>query len=144
MEKLHETTKRNLIIQTRIPENPILEHILNGNVLPLYREDLKERKQFGYPPFKRLIKITFGGSASETEKARAHIDSLLGGYEPQIFSAFIGKVKGQYTTNTVIKIDPNLWPLPIDDKSISNTHLRESLRSLPPAFSINVDPEDLL
>jgi len=40
MEKLHETTKRNLIIQTRIPENPILEHILNGNVLPLYREDL--------------------------------------------------------------------------------------------------------
>ena len=144
IEKLHETTKRNLIIQTRNPENPILEHILNGNVLPLYREDLKERKQFGYPPFKRLIKITFGGSASETEKARTFIDKFLGGYEPQIFSAFIGKVKGQYITNTVIKIDPTLWPIPIDDKKIVNTHLSDNLRRLSPSFSINVDPEDLL
>lgn len=144
MEKLHEITKRNLIIQTRNPENPILEHILNGNVLPLYREDLKERKQFGYPPFKRLIKITFSGSAPDTEKARSFIDKFLGGYEPQIFSAFVGKVKGQYVTNTVIKIDPTLWPIPIDDKKIMNTHLSENLRRLSPAFSINVDPEDLL
>ena len=144
IEKLHEITKRNLIIQTRNPENPILEHILNGNVLPLYREDLKERKQFGYPPFKRLIKITFAGTASETEKARSFIDKYLGGYEPQIFSAFIGKVKGQYITNTVIKIDPNLWPLPIDDKKMTSTHLSENLYRLSPTFSINVDPEDLL
>jgi primosomal protein N' (replication factor Y) len=144
MEKLHEITKRNLIIQTRTPENPILEHILNGNVLPLYREDLKERKQFGYPPFKRLIKITFTGSAPDTEKARSFIDRYLGGYEPQIFSAFIGKVKGQYVTNTVIKIDPTLWPIPIDDKKNISTHLSENLNRLPPSFAINVDPEDLL
>lgn len=144
IEKLHEITKSNLVIQTRNPENPILEHILNGNVLPLYREDLKERKQFGYPPFKRLIKITFTGTASDTEKARSFIDKFLGGYEPQIFSAFIGKVKGQYITNTVIKIDPTLWPVPINDKKIINTHLSENLRKLSPAFSINVDPEDLL
>jgi len=144
VERLHEITKRNLIIQTRIPDNPILEHILNGNVLPLYREDLKERKQFGYPPFKRLIKITFSGTASETEKARLFIDRFLGGYEPQVFSAFIGKIKGQYITNTVIKIDTNLWPIPTDDKKTINSNLSLNLRRLSPAFSINVDPEDLL
>lgn len=144
IEKLHEITKRNLIIQTRSPDNSILEHILNGNVLPIYREDLKERKQFGYPPFKRLIKITFGGTASETEKSRTFIDKYLGGYEPQIFSAFIGKIKGQYITNTIIKVEPDLWPIPTDDKKIINTHLSENLRRLSPAFSINVDPEDLL
>ena len=144
MEKLHEITKRNLIIQTRIPENPILEHILSGNVLPLYREDLKERKQFGYPPYKRLIKITFSGSAIETEKARAFIDKLLGEYEPQIFSAFVGKVKGQYITNTIIKINPSFWPILTDDKKMIDEQLLESLRHLSPAFLINVDPEDLL
>ncbi len=144
IEKLHEITTRNLIIQTRIPENPILQHILSGNVLPLYREDLKERKQFGYPPFKRLIKISFTGTAIDTEKARAYIDKILGGYEPQIFSAFVGKVKGQYVTNTVIKIDSDLWPLIIGDKNIINTHLFDALSHLSPAFSINVDPEDLL
>lgn len=144
IEKLHAITKRNLIIQTRNPDNPILKHILEGNVLPLYREDLKERKQFGYPPFKRLIKITFTGTASETEKARGFIDKFLGGYEPQIFSAFIGKVKGLYITNTIIKIDPNLWPLLTDDKKRVSEHLKENLYRLSPAFSINVDPEDLL
>ncbi len=144
IEKLHEMTKRNLIIQTRIPENPILLHILSGNVLPLYREDLKERKQFGYPPFKRLIKITYVGTGTDTEKARSYIDKLLGGYEPQIFSAFVGKVKGQYVTNTVIKIDSSLWPLPTNDKKVISAHLSENLSRLSPAFSINVDPEDLL
>lgn len=144
IEKLHYVTERNLIIQTRIPENQILQHILTGNVLPLYREDLRERKQFNYPPFKRLIKITFTGTASETEKARNYLDRTLGNYDPQIFSAFIGKVKGQYITNTVIRVDPDQWPLPTTDKHGELSLLSETLSHLPPSFSINVDPEDLL
>ena len=144
IEKLHYITLNNLIIQTRIPDNAILEQILSGNVLPLFRQDLKEREQFGYPPFKRLIKITFAGTKEETEKARSFLDKVLGSYEPQIFSAFIGKVKGQYITNTVIKVDPKIWPLPINDKAIVNDNLAESLSRLPPSFSVNIDPEDLL
>ncbi len=145
IEKLQYITERNLIIQTRIPENSILQHILSGNVLPLYREDLKERKQFGYPPFKRLIKITFIGTASETEKARSYLEQMLGSYEPQIFSAFIGRVRGNYVTNTVIKVDPDIWRLPTNEHAHSSAHeLSEVLFSLPSTFSINVDPEDLL
>jgi primosomal protein N' (replication factor Y) len=144
IEKLQNITSNSLIIQTRIPENKILQHILNGNVLPLCREDLKERKDFGYPPFKRLIKISFEGSSKETEVARNFIEKTLGNYEPQVFSAFIGKVRGQYITNTVIKVDPNIWPLPINDKHIFNLDLYQSLKKIPPSFSINVDPEDLL
>lgn len=143
IEKLHSMTKRNLIVQTRIPDNKTLEYILSGNVLPLYREDLKERKIFGYPPFKRLIKITFTGTTAETEKARSYIDHVLGVYEPQIFSAFIGKVKGQYITNTVIKLDPTLWPL-INGNEETRNKISEILSNLPPSFSVNIDPEDLL
>jgi len=40
IEKLHYITLNNLIIQTRIPDNIILEQILGGNVLPLFRQDL--------------------------------------------------------------------------------------------------------
>ncbi|MFA7315541.1 MAG: hypothetical protein WC059_01925 [Candidatus Paceibacterota bacterium] len=144
IEKLHTLTERNLIIQTRIPDNHILECILSGNVLPLYREDLRERKQFGYPPFRRLIKITFTGTAGETEKARAFLDTLLGEYDPQIFSAFVGKVRGQYVTNTVIKVDPTLWKIPSRENEPRENHLLSKLLELPPGFSINVDPEDLL
>jgi primosomal protein N' (replication factor Y) len=144
IEKLHSITEKKIIIQTRIPENKILQYILSGNVLPLCRLDLAERKDFGYPPFKRLIKITFEGTAAETEKARGFIEKILGNYEPQVFSAFVSKIKGQYITNTVIKVDPRIWPLPTDEKQILNPNLAQNLAQLPPSFSINVDPEDLL
>jgi primosomal protein N' (replication factor Y) len=147
IEKLHSITDRNLIIQTRIPENTVLKHILSGTVLPMYREDLKEREEWGYPPFKRLIKITFRGTARETEKARLDLEKLFDGYEPQIFSAFVGQVKGQYVTNTVIKVDPKLWQLPTNPSyspSPETLTLRAKIRSLSPAFMVNVDPEDLL
>lgn len=144
IEKLHNITTKKLIIQTRNRDNKILENIKNGNVLSLCREDLAERKSFGYPPFKRLIKITFEGSARDTEKARNFIEELLDIYDPQIFSAFVSKVRGQYITNTVIKIDHDIWPLPTDDKKQVNEILRRNLAQLSPNFSINVDPEDLL
>jgi len=144
IEKLHFITLQKIIIQTRIPDNKILQYILSGNVLPLCREDLAERKSFGYPPFKRLIKITFEGTAKDTEEARNYIEKMLGNYEPQVFSAFVSKVKGQYITNTVIKVDPKIWSLPTNDKSILNRDLAKTLSELSPSFSINVDPEDLL
>jgi len=144
IEKLNAITVKNIIIQTRIPENKILEYIKSGNVLPLCREEIKERKDFNYPPFKRLIKISFEGTAKETELARKWIDEILGEYDPQIFSAFISKIKSKYITNTVIKINPNTWPLIVDEKKSLDTKLYENLSRLSPAFSINVDPEDLL
>jgi primosomal protein N' (replication factor Y) len=144
IDKLFSITLSNIIIQTRMPENKILQHIINGNVLPLYREDLKERETFGYPPFLRLIKITFEGTTPETQKARNYIESKLGDYDPQIFSAFISKIKGKYITNTVIKVDPRIWALPINEKKVVNESLYLNLSNLPPSFSINVDPEDLL
>lgn len=144
IERLHSFTTKNLIIQTRLPENIILRQIISGNILPLYREDLQERKKFGYPPFKRLIKITFTGTKEETEKARSYLERAFSNYEPQIFSAFISKIKGNYITNTIIRVDPQDWPLPTRDNIFHASVLHETLSSLPLSFSINVDPEDLL
>lgn len=145
IEKLHAVTERNLVIQTRIPENHILKHILSGNVLPVYRQDLKERKDFGYPPFKRLIKIIFRGSSRESQKAKIYLEDKFEKYDPQIFSAFIDKVKGQYVINTVIKVDISIWPFPPEkDLTDEGKILYKKLISLPPVFSVNVDPEDLL
>ncbi len=144
IEKLQAITTRNLILQTRTPENDILKSILEGNVLPLYRKDITERKHFGYPPFKRLIKITFAGTRAETEKARAYIDHICNTYDPQIFSAFVGKIRGQYITNTVIKINTDEWQIPVSPQSRIDRDLSYKLSVLPPSFTVIVDPEDLL
>ncbi len=144
IEKLHSVTENNLVIQTRISNNHTLKQILTGNILPLYREEIKERKDYNYPPFKKLIKITFTGTKEENEKARIFINNVLGGYDPQIFSAFVGKIRGEYITNTIIRIEPKLWQIPNIKDNIISIHLRDSLMKLPPSFSINIDPEDLL
>lgn len=144
IERLKNITNNEVIIQTRNSENKTLESISNGNVLFICRNELKERKIFGYPPFKRLIKLSFEGTAKETELLKKFLEKELSEYEPQIFSAFAGKKKGFYITNTVLKINIEKWPLiessnkKIDDKLLS------VLYSLPPSFSINVDPEDLI
>jgi len=142
--KLQNITKSNLVIQTRNIENVILNNIINGNILTLIRQDLKEREFFNYPPFKKIIKITFIGNKIESEKAKNYLEKILQDYDPQIFSAFIGKIKGEFVTNTIIKIDPNIWPLPTSDKNIINEDLAFKLSSLPFSFSVNIDPEDLL
>lgn len=145
IEKLHSITTRNLIIQTRVPENLVLKHILTGNVLPLYRHDLEERKDFGYPPFKRLVKITFKGSSRGSQDAKEYLERKFDKYDPQIFSAFIDKVNNQYIINTVLKVDPKIWPFPPKNEVGNETQdLYQKLISLPPSFSVNIDPEDLL
>jgi len=144
IEKLKNITESHVVIQTRIPENKTLQHIISGNVLPVYREDLTDRKNFKYPPFKRLIKISFEGSSKETESLRNFLEQKLENYDPQIFSAFTGKIKGTYITNTVLKVDPDHWPLIETGNSKIDPVLYKNLSSLPPYFSLNVDPEDLL
>ncbi len=144
IEKLQAITVNGILIQTRMSDNKVLRNILSGNVLPLYREDLEERKMFGYPPFKKLIKITFAGTAAQGEKAREYINKTLEAYDPQIFSAFVGKVRGEYVTNTVIKIDPKLWPIPLSRDTKADSDLYMRLKAVSDTFTLNIDPEDLL
>jgi primosomal protein N' (replication factor Y) (superfamily II helicase) len=144
IEKLQAITKTGIVIQTRMADNKILKNILSGNVLPLYREDLEERKMFGYPPYKKLIKITFGGTAAQGEKAREYLNKVLEKYDPQIFSAFVGKVRGEYITNTIIKVDPSLWPVPLRNGQKADEDLYKRLTAISSTFTLNIDPEDLL
>jgi len=48
-----------VIIQTMDPEHPVIRFILNNDYEGLYKEQMEERELFGYPPFKRMIRISF-------------------------------------------------------------------------------------
>ncbi len=47
-----------VIIQTSDPKNPIIKSVVNNDYESMYHEQLNERKEFGYPPFCRLINVT--------------------------------------------------------------------------------------
>ncbi len=132
---LREKTLKYFLIQTRNPDKKLFEYLTRGNLLDFYREEISERKTFGYPPFQMLIKITWSGKKAAAKDEIEKLSALLSGYEHITYPAFIQEVRGLYRMNTLIKLDRDRWV----DKN-----LLEILRSIPPYFAVRIDPEDIL
>jgi primosomal protein N' (replication factor Y) len=63
-----------VIIQTSDPSHPVIQFIYNGDYEGLYADQMEERELFGYPPFRRMIRINF----------RHKIPSILDGATGQV------------------------------------------------------------
>ncbi len=48
-----------VIVQTMDPQHPVIQFINNNDFEGLYADQMEERELFGYPPFKRMIRIKF-------------------------------------------------------------------------------------
>ncbi len=48
-----------VIIQTMDPGHPVIRYIIQQDHEGLYNDQMEERQLFGYPPFKRMIRISF-------------------------------------------------------------------------------------
>ncbi len=140
-----DNTKNKLIIQAKHQEDGAIMSVVRENFLPFVREELAARKILSYPPYKRFIKLNFLADKEETLKTRAALKEVFKDYDPDIFSSFVPRLKSQYSTNILIKLDTKDWSLPslimggkIDEQ------LHQKLLSLPPNFQVFIDPEDLL
>lgn len=142
---IQEKTEKRIIIQTKNKNDSAILAFKSENLLPFVREELEDRKNLNYPPFKRFIKITFLGDREESLKAKTSLKELFKEYNPEIFSGFISKNKNKYVTNALIKIDPKKWSLPeLSHGSSIDQNLFNLLFSLSPSYEVSVDPEDLL
>ena len=129
-----KTTKR-FLIQTRNIEATLLAHAALGAINDFYREEIEVREKFSYPPFSTLIKISTEGRREVIEKETATLEKFFEGYNISIFPAFISTVKGKYILNILISTLRSSWP---------DFELIRKLKSLPPAYKIQVDPESIL
>jgi primosomal protein N' (replication factor Y) len=48
-----------VIIQTLDPEHPVIRYLMDRDYEGFYRAQMEEREMFGYPPFRRMIRVTF-------------------------------------------------------------------------------------
>jgi len=48
-----------VIVQTMDPGHPVIQYISNSDFEGLYEDQMEERQLFGYPPFRRMIRISF-------------------------------------------------------------------------------------
>ena len=125
------------IIQTFSPEHHLLKSIIKNNPAIFYEKELKFRKQFNYPPFVYLIKLScLNKSELKTKKQAQKIYRLLKKtianknsiYPP--LPILRKKIRGKYKYNLILKINkiddfghltkfvPNNWLIDIQARTL--------------------------
>lgn len=133
--KINYLTKKVFIIQTRKPENKILEYAVKRNINDFYKDEIKRLEELKYPPFSTFIKIIITGSKIQTTKDTALLKNTLKAYDINIYPTLLHIKGNKYAVHGLLKIQSSQWP---------NIKLLNILHSLPQNFSIDVNPENLV
>ena len=101
-----------VVIQSYDPNNAIIRQAINHDYWSMYNEQIKERQEFKYPPFSRLIKIYIRHKDKKalmeaanifTGALRSYLDTDILGPEFPIIS----RIHSYYFMTVLIKIDRN-------------------------------------
>jgi primosomal protein N' (replication factor Y) len=65
-----------VILQTYHPEHYTIQAAADHNYLQFFEQELKQRKNLGYPPFKRLTKLVYRHTSSD--QAKAEVQHIAG------------------------------------------------------------------
>jgi len=99
----------SVYIQTKTPNHGTLQYLISGNWKDFYAVELHKRSDLEYPPFMRLLTLTFRHRDADlvqytakwaTDKLRPFFGRFIMG--PEI--PLIGRVKNQYLRRTLIKL----------------------------------------
>jgi primosomal protein N' (replication factor Y) len=106
-----------VLIQTSNPAHPVLKYVQEHDYKKMFTDELEKRKQFFYPPFSRIILLTFKHKIKEVvERAAVHFaDSLKNKYGQYIVGPaepVVSRIRGQHLVELLLK-------LPRDTKTIA-------------------------
>jgi primosomal protein N' (replication factor Y) len=136
------TSGGEVILQTFTPEHYAIRFAARHDFTGFYAEELAFRRRLGYPPFKRLARLTY--RHTDYAKAAAEADQIAAMFERWVIEhphysgidiigpapAFAGKVRDRY-----------VWQLLLRGDLVSQ--LLGDINP-PPGWSIDVDPVNLL
>lgn len=105
------TKKRGkVIIQTSNPGHPVIQDVINNDYSHMFRTQLKERKDFMYPPFCRLIKVTLKHNDrqilnDDAEKLAMDLKQSLGKRVLGPEFPVINRIQKKYIKDILIKLE---------------------------------------
>lgn len=135
LTRLREVAGEELVLQTRHPEEHIFDQTLTGNFSGMYRTELAMRRRMGYPPYMTLIKIMVSGKEHELQ---AHTDVLaqrLAPHELITYPRVLRAKNGTVSVHGFVRVPRESWP----DEALVRT-----LSSLPPNYTVVIDPDSVL
>ena len=134
INRLYANTLKELLIQTRKPDNAAIKYAETGNVSEFYKAELLDREALGYPPFKTLVKISLSGSENRLGTDMAAAKKNLSPFEFEVYPAS-KNARGKATLCGLCRLEPSSWP---------NRELLQKLAALPQSFNIEVNPDKLV
>lgn len=98
-----------VLVQTSQPGHPLLQVVQRHDYKSMYEEELKKRKEFFYPPYSRIIHLTFKHKLKEiTERAAYEFaNTLKGKYGKWLVGPaepVVGRIRNQYLNELLIKL----------------------------------------
>ncbi len=113
-----------VLIQASKINHPVLLFVQQHDYLKFYEYEMAMRKQFFYPPFSRLVRITLKHKLKETvlEAADTLGDSLKKDFEYLVGPAapIINRVRNMFLMEILIKLQQDAAHLQIEKKVINN------------------------
>jgi len=133
-----------VIIQAIDINHPVLKLVLEGRMQDFYNLEMAERKQYAYPPYVKLIRLTLKHpDAKILYPGAREIHSMLYKkigkrvYAPA--SPLIGRIRGQYLQEILIKIEISVSAINLVKSSIRQMLNERSTKPKLRSIRINVD-----
>lgn len=129
----------HVLIQTYHPHHYVIESVVKGDRQLFYKEEMKLRKMAGFPPFRRMARISV--DAKEDSKAQKEIDKIEQMLrqlrpDPVLYpasQALIHRIGGRYRWNLLLAWDP-----PVDVSNMKQQLLAYVQRSIS-GIRVNID-----
>ena len=105
-------TQGEVVVQTSDPEHPLIKQVIAHDYEAMYLTQLREREQFHYPPFFRLIYIYLKhrDERTLTEQALRYAERLRAIFGPRVLGPDnppVARVQSLYIRKIVLKIELN-------------------------------------
>ena len=135
-----------VIVQSYNPDHWILQKLMNHDYQGMYEQELAERKQFNYPPYSRLIKLTVIHKLSDVvDGASDHLVSLL---KEKLGSRVLGpeypaiaRIRNSYHKVITLKFEKKASPSKVKEFLMHSSALLKQQKEFKSVrVKIDVDP----
>ena len=133
LSELKTRASELFLIQTREPQHRAIRAIAESMSTSYFRDELKDREQFNYPPFATLIRFTLTGSAPQLEIQKNELLQALEQFTPTEIPARIS-AKGQSRVHILLRLPSTAW---VDQR------LLRFIRTLPQQIEVRINPTSL-
>jgi primosomal protein N' (replication factor Y) len=128
-----------VIIQTYEPSHPVLQDVLHNDFKGLYEKQMATRRQFGYPPFYRLVMIRLKHKDfQKLNPAAAELSSMLRPIFKQDLLGpeypMVSRVKNLYIKQMLVKFN----------REYSSKHVKELIMSKIHEFQLLPDYKSVI